>query len=95
MAFDSAAKTLVPDDRKTKGSDIFLHSEDTPTAAPSSDQPSQPAEGTPAPPDSSAPPPDSSAPPPDNSNPPPDNSNPPPDESNPPADDAPARYGPG
>jgi len=28
VAFDSAAKTLVPDDHKTKGSDIFLHSED-------------------------------------------------------------------
>ena len=33
VAFDSAAKTLVPDDRKTKGSDIFLHSEDRPPAA--------------------------------------------------------------
>ena len=37
VAFDSAARTLVPDDRKTKGSDIFLHWEDTPpgTSSPS------------------------------------------------------------
>jgi len=34
VAFDSAARTLVPDDHKTKGSDIFLHSEDTPQSAP-------------------------------------------------------------
>jgi hypothetical protein len=33
VAFDSAAKTLVPDDHKTKGSDIFLHSEDQPGSA--------------------------------------------------------------
>jgi Tol biopolymer transport system component len=39
VAFDSAAKTLVPDDHKTKGSDIFLHWEDTPkTASPPSGQ---------------------------------------------------------
>jgi Tol biopolymer transport system component len=87
VAFDSAATTLVADDHKTRGSDIFLHSEETPTsAAPSSDQAGQPTEGAPAPPDSSAPPPDSSAPPPDNSSPPPDNSAPPPDNSAPPAD---------
>ncbi|MDQ1518546.1 MAG: hypothetical protein QOE80_4376 [Actinomycetota bacterium] len=30
VAFDSAAKTLVSGDHKTKGSDIFLHSDDTP-----------------------------------------------------------------
>ena len=85
VAFDSAAKTLVADDRKTKGSDIFLHSEDTPTsAAPSSDQGGQPAEGAPAPPEGSAPPPDTSTPPPDNSS-PPDHSSPPPDNSAPPS----------
>ncbi len=33
VAFDSAAKTLVSDDRKTKGSDIFLHWEDAPQNA--------------------------------------------------------------
>jgi Tol biopolymer transport system component len=33
VAFDSAAKTLVPDDHKTKGSDIFLHWEDAPQSA--------------------------------------------------------------
>jgi Tol biopolymer transport system component len=33
VAFDSAAKTLVPGDRKTKGSDIFLHWEDSPPSA--------------------------------------------------------------
>jgi Tol biopolymer transport system component len=74
VAFDSAAKTLVADDRKTKGSDIFLHSEDTPTtAAPPSDQPAGPPDASPAPADSSNPPPDQSSPPPDNSSPPADN----------------------
>ena len=36
VAFDSAAKTLVADDHKTKGSDIFLHWDDQPksTTAP-------------------------------------------------------------
>jgi Tol biopolymer transport system component len=91
VAFDSAAKTLVPDDRKTKGSDIFLHWEDSPPgatsspsdeAAPPSDQPTPPAA-----------PADSSNPPPDNSNPPPDNSNPPPDNSTPPPDNAPTDHG--
>jgi Tol biopolymer transport system component len=33
VAFDSAAKTLVSDDHKTKGSDIFLHTEDAPQSA--------------------------------------------------------------
>jgi Tol biopolymer transport system component len=33
VAFDSAARTLVPDDHKTKGSDIFLHTDDTPPPA--------------------------------------------------------------
>jgi len=33
VAFDSAAKTLVADDHKTKGSDIFLHSEDASKSA--------------------------------------------------------------
>jgi Tol biopolymer transport system component len=33
VAFDSAARTLVSDDHKTKGSDIFLHSEDQPGSA--------------------------------------------------------------
>jgi Tol biopolymer transport system component len=32
VAFDSAARTLVADDHKTKGSDIFLHTEDPPAA---------------------------------------------------------------
>jgi hypothetical protein len=55
----------VADDRKTKGSDIFLHSEDTPTtAAPPSEQPTSPTDPPPSPADS---------PPPDNSNPPADN----------------------
>ena len=30
VAFDSAARTLVPDDHKTKGSDIYLHWEESP-----------------------------------------------------------------
>jgi Tol biopolymer transport system component len=105
VAFDSAAKTLVADDRKTKGSDIFLHSEDPPTTAtpPSSDQPpSSPAENPPAatdgsspPPESSSPPPDSSTPPPDGTSPPADNSKPPPDNGNPPADNSPGDDGAG
>ena len=75
VAFDSAAKTLVADDRKTKGSDIFLHSEDTPTtAAPPSDQgTAPPTDGATTPPESSDPPPDSSSPPADSSSPPADN----------------------
>jgi Tol biopolymer transport system component len=93
VAFDSAAKTLVADDRKTKGSDIFLHSEDTPTtAAPPSEQPAGPP-NAPAPGDKSGAPPDNNNPPPDQSNPPPDNSNPPPDNSNPPPDNAPTDRG--
>jgi Tol biopolymer transport system component len=71
VAFDSAAKTLVADDRKTRGSDIFLHSEDTPTTAtppsdqgtaPPADEPQTPAEGS-GPPDSQD---DNPSPPPDN-----------------------------
>jgi Tol biopolymer transport system component len=89
VAFDSAAKTLVADDRKTKGSDIFLHSEDTPTtAAPPSEQPTSPTDPPPSPGDNSNPPADNSNPPADNSNPPADNSNPPADNSNPPADNS-------
>jgi Tol biopolymer transport system component len=100
VAFDSAAKTLVADDRKTKGSDIFLHSDDTPTTAAPSEQPAGPPNapgpsdksGSPSqsnpPPDQSSPPPDQSNPPPDQSNPPPDQSNPPPDQSNPPPDNS-------
>jgi Tol biopolymer transport system component len=67
VAFDSAAKTLVPDDRKTKGSDIFLHWEDAPpgTSSPS-DKAGPPASGAPTPPEDSAPPPDNGTPPPDN-----------------------------
>ena len=94
VAFDSAAKTLVSDDRKTKGSDIFLHWEDTPpgTSSPS-DQPAPPPSGAPAPTDNPTPPADNSPPGGDNSNPPPsDNSNPPPDNS-PPADNAPTEHG--
>ena len=34
VAFDSAARTLVPDDHKTKGSDIFLHTEESRPPAP-------------------------------------------------------------
>jgi Tol biopolymer transport system component len=33
VTFDSSAKTLVPDDHKTKGSDIFLHTDDGPPPA--------------------------------------------------------------
>jgi hypothetical protein len=87
VAFDSAAKTLVADDRKTKGSDIFLHSEDTPTtAAPPSDEPTTPPNAPPAPADKSGAPADSSNPPPDHSSPPPDDSGSPPDHSSPPPD---------
>ena len=90
VAFDSAAKTLVADDRKTKGSDIFLHSEDNPTtAAYPSEQSTSPADPPPAPADNTNPPADSSSPPADSSNPPADNSSPPSDDSNPPADNAP------
>ena len=72
VAFDSAAKTLVADDRKTRGSDIFLHAEDTPTtAAPPSDQRTTPPADEPqAPAESSDPPPENPSPPPDNSSPP-------------------------
>jgi Tol biopolymer transport system component len=60
VAFDSSAKTLVSDDHKTKGSDIFLHWEEAPpgTSSPP-DQPAPPPNGTPAPPDNSTPPADS------------------------------------
>jgi Tol biopolymer transport system component len=34
VAFDSSAKTLVPDDHKSKGSDVFLHTEDSRAPAP-------------------------------------------------------------
>ncbi len=96
VAFDSSAKTLVADDRKTRGSDIFLHSEDTPTtAAPPSEQPASPPSAPPAPPDSSSPPADNSSPPPDNPSPPPDNPSPPPDHSGPPPDNALINDGPG
>ena len=45
VAFDSAAKTLVADDHKAKGSDIFLHTDDTPASAhPPAGQPGQPAQ---------------------------------------------------
>jgi Tol biopolymer transport system component len=39
VAFDSAARTLVAGDHKTKGSDVFLHAEDS---APSATQPATP-----------------------------------------------------
>ncbi|HEV3363453.1 MAG TPA: hypothetical protein VG795_04820, partial [Acidimicrobiia bacterium] len=89
VAFDSSAKTLVADDRKTRGSDIFLHSEDTPTtAAPPSDQATPPTDSPPTPPDGATPPGDGSGPPADNSSPPAGTSNPPAGNSNPPADDS-------
>src|SRR5207244_10486050 len=45
VAFDSAARTLVADDHKTKGSDVFLHTDDTPPSAnPPPAQPAQPAQ---------------------------------------------------
>jgi len=45
VAFDSAAKTLVSDDHKSKGSDIFLHTDDTPPSAhPPTGQPGHPAQ---------------------------------------------------
>ena len=58
VAFDSAAKTLVADDRKTRGSDIFLHAQETPTtAAPPADQGAAPPADEPqAPADNSSPP---------------------------------------
>ncbi len=60
VAFDSAAKTLVPDDRKTKGSDIFLYWEGTaPGPGPATEQPTAPAESPPA----ESPPADQSPPP--------------------------------
>jgi Tol biopolymer transport system component len=66
VAFDSAAKTLVPDDHKTKGSDIFLHAEDgTPAAASPTGQPAAPADQSPPSGDKSSSPPDNGSPPPD------------------------------
>src|SRR5207237_8520245 len=45
VAFDSAARTLVADDHKTKGSDVFLHTDDTPPSTnPPPAQPAQPAQ---------------------------------------------------
>jgi Tol biopolymer transport system component len=85
VAFDSTARTLVSDDPKTKGSDIFLHWEDTPqSTAASTDQPSQSAEPSDAPADQSGSPADNSTPPGDNSTPPGDNASPPADNSGPP-----------
>jgi Tol biopolymer transport system component len=87
VAFDSAAKTLVPDDHKTKGSDIFLHTEgDGTTPAPPTAQPTAPADKSSA----SSPPPDNSSASGDKSSPPPDNSSPPPDNGSPPPDNAPS-----
>jgi Tol biopolymer transport system component len=66
VAFDSSASTLVADDNKTKGSDIFLHSDDTPTAAasPPEQTTNPPAESSDAPAESSDAPADDSSPPP-------------------------------
>jgi Tol biopolymer transport system component len=72
VAFDSAGKTLVPDDRKSKGSDIFLHWEDTPpSAGPPADQTTTPPTDQPAgskedPAAKEEPPPSDEAPPADN-----------------------------
>ena len=99
VAFDSAAKTLVPDDRKTKGSDIFLHSDDSatmaapadPGAAPPSDEAqAPPSDEAQAPPsdEAQAPPSDEAqAPPSDEAQAPPaDRSGAPPDNSGAPPD---------
>ena len=100
VAFDSTARTLVPDDPKTKGSDVFLHSDDTPQSnTDPADQPAQPAEGSapradrsdpPAnqsdPPEGDSSPPAGSSPPPDDAAPPADNGTPPADNTAPPAD---------
>jgi Tol biopolymer transport system component len=69
VAFDSAAKTLVADDHKSKGSDIFLHTEDAPPGTSSPSDSGTPPPDQNAPPDQSAPP----TPPADGSNPPADN----------------------
>ena len=89
VAFDSTARTLVPDDPKTKGSDVFLHSEDSPQSnAASTDQPAQPDQSDPPPANQSDPPPSESSPPADNSKPPADNAAPPADNAAPPSDNA-------
>jgi Tol biopolymer transport system component len=104
VAFDSTARTLVPDDPKTKGSDVFLHSEDAPQSnaastgqpaqpsepsAPRADRPDPPAnESDPPPANQSDPPQSESSPPADNSEPPADNAGPPADNAAPPADNA-------
>jgi len=46
VAFDSAARTLVADDHKSKGSDIFLHTEDAPPPADSSSAGPPPPQGS-------------------------------------------------
>ena len=89
VAFDSTAKTLVPDDPKTKGSDIFLHWEEAPQSTGSSTTPvdqSPPADQSSPPEAESSPPPDQSSPPADNSTPPADNAAPPADDSGQPSD---------
>jgi hypothetical protein len=79
VAFDSAAKTLVPDDRKTRGSDIFLYWEDMPpTAGRPAAQPASAENGDSGPPANPAPPDNA----PTDESTPPDNA--PTDESTPP-----------
>ncbi|HZI37918.1 MAG TPA: hypothetical protein VFF24_06395, partial [Acidimicrobiia bacterium] len=74
VAFDSTARTLVPDDPKTKGSDVFLYQEDSPAATAPPARPAPPPEQPAAPADESAgqadPPADNAAPPADNAEPP-------------------------
>jgi Tol biopolymer transport system component len=84
VAFDSAAKTLVPDDRKGKGSDIFLHWDDMPqTTAPPTDQADPPATNQPAGPKDQPAPSDQSGP----------SDQPAPSDQSPPPDNAKARNG--
>ena len=91
VAFDSAAKTLVADDRKGKGSDIFLHSDDMPpTTAPPTDQAEPPPTNQPAGPKDQAPS-DESAP--SDQPPPSDQPAQSPSDQSPPPDNAKAKNG--
>lgn len=85
VAYDSTSKTLVPDDPKTRGSDIYLYRDDT---APVGTPPSEPQSAPPGEPSKAGDP--QSPPPGDPQSPPPGESQSPPpgDPNSPPADNA-------
>jgi Tol biopolymer transport system component len=90
VAFDSTSRTLVPDDPKSKGSDIFLYQEDGPAATAPPARQNPPAQDDPAPP--KEPPADKPAPPADNAGPPADSADSADDQARPAEDsDEPAK----